>query len=197
MAHKRAVVQRYAEAAQPFANINHAARPSDAYLQRYAHLNHLSRSLATPTLPVPLPAPCVSCPLRVQLAEARAERRADQKVHAVELQASQDSIDQLVQAGNRISRAKLVQAEQLAEARAERRADQIVHAIELQASQDRIDELVQAGNKISSAQLVQAENRLSRAPKYFSQIVQLFIIMLLCLIFFKLGCSSGDLPSAV
>ena len=103
--------------------------PSTMFVTRGNHASPTSAPVARA-----VPTHCVSCPLREQLAEARAERKTDTKVHAVELRASQDRFD---------------------------------HAMQL----------VQAKNMSNVA---------SRAS-YFSQIVQLFIVLLLCLILFKLG----------
>lgn len=70
---------------------------------------------------------------------------------------------------------------QLAAARAEHKAEKTVHAIELRASQDRFDHAMQA-----------ARQQAAPKPSYFSQIMQLFIVVLLSLILFKLGCLRVD-----
>lgn len=84
---------------------------------------------------------------------------------------------------------------QLATSQAERRGDKAVHATELRAAQDRLNnavQLVQAKSKIDALQNAQPPRQTVPAPpsaySYFSQIVQLLIVVLLCLILFKLGC---------
>ena len=89
----------------------------------------------------------------------------------------------------------------------ERRATELERkATELRAAQDRLDTAAQLlrlrKNKIGVLENAPAPQQTALAHRYFSQIVQLFIVVLLCLILFKLGClrctvsfGSAALPS--